>query len=607
MATVGVLSYLNARRSLQEETGRALTAVAQIKTDYIESYFSRMLTDLRQQAEMVANVRFLTELEAAFEASGKPVGEFVGSFRWEMIVDEHSADLMAFHRVYGYYDVFLIDSQGNLLFTVAREDDLGTNLLDGKYSDTLFASACAKALKTGQPVFSDFEFYAPSENAVAGFLASVLLDDDGEKVGLVAFQASIDQIDGVMQQRAGLGTRGESYLVGADLRMRSNSPLSEEQTILKDPVETEQVQAWVEAHAAPGSPLECEREAPFRYLGYRAAPVLGIHKTIELAGVRMGVIAEIDAGEAFDPVKKLLVGLLIIAGAVLVVIMVVAAALSGRITRPVADTVSLLSTAGSEILAASQEQTSTAQEQAATVQEIGSTMEELTQSGTQISDRAKQVGAAAQASSSASASGLEAVQEAAQAMEAIREQVEEVAENIVSVSERTQAVGEIISTVNEIAEQSNLLALNASIEAASAGQEGSRFSVVANEMKNLADQAKESTVQVRTILEQIQKGINTSVMLTEEAVKRVEAGKEQATASQDTIRELTGSTQESVQAFQQIVGGTGQQQIGVEQAMQGMKDIRQGAEQAIASSSQLERAAGDLNALGERLRLLVES
>ena len=102
-------------------------------------------------------------------------------------------------------------------------------------------------------------------------------------------------------------------------------------------------------------------------------------------------------------------------------------------------------------------------------------------------------------------------------MEAIREQVEEVAEKIVALSQKTQAVGEIIATVNDIAEQSNLLALNAAIEAATAGEQGSRFSVVANEMKHLADQAKEATVQVRTILGDIQKGINSSVMLTEEA------------------------------------------------------------------------------------------
>jgi methyl-accepting chemotaxis protein len=99
----------------------------------------------------------------------------------------------------------------------------------------------------------------------------------------------------------------------------------------------------------------------------------------------------------------------------------------------------------------------------------------------------------------------------------------------VALSEKTQAIGEIISTVNDLAEQSHLLALNAAIKAAAAGEQGLSFSVIAGEVKNLADQSREATIQVRVILGDIQKGINRSVMLTEEAVKRVESGKRQPT------------------------------------------------------------------------------
>jgi predicted dehydrogenase len=107
--------------------------------------------------------------------------------------------------------------------------------------------------------------------------------------------------------------------------------------------------------------------------------------------------------------------------------------------------------------------------------------------------------------------------------------------------------------------------LNAAIEAASAGEYGRRFAVVASEMKNLADQSKRATVQVRSILGDVQKAVNGSVMLTEEAVKRVESGRHQADAAERTIRALTDNIQTSVQAFQQIVAGSSQQQIGFEQ------------------------------------------
>lgn len=255
-----------------------------------------------------------------------------------------------------------------------------------------------------------------------------------------------------------------------------------------------------------------------------------------------------------------------------------------------------------EILASTQQQAAATEEQAATVQEITGTLEEINQSGAQITDRAQQVSGAIAATSSASSQGLRATQENSQIMEQIRTQVEEVAENIVTLCDRTQSIGEIIATVGDIAEQSNLLALNASIEAASAGAQGGRFSVVAHEMKSLADRAKDCTVQVRNLLGEVQKGINSSVMLTEGAVKRVESGKQQSVATENAIREMSEMTERSIQAFQQILGGANQQQIGVSQVTQGMQDIRQAVTQTAAGTAQLEKAAANLNALSQQLR-----
>ncbi len=261
-----------------------------------------------------------------------------------------------------------------------------------------------------------------------------------------------------------------------------------------------------------------------------------------------------------------------------------------------------LNASSAEILASVQQQVAGTREQAASVQEITTTVEEIGQSGNQISERAKQVAASAEATASTTTQGLQSVQIATRSMEAIREQVEAFAEHIVALSEKTQAVGEIISAVTDIAERSNLLALNAAIEAAGAGEHGNRFAVVASEMKNLADQAKESTVQVQTILGAIQKGINSSVMLTEEAVKRSEAGKEQAEKTESVIRQMADTTQESVRAFQQIIAATNQQQIGLEQVTQGMKDIRQAAGQTATASAQLEKAVVNVNALSQQLQ-----
>jgi methyl-accepting chemotaxis protein len=265
---------------------------------------------------------------------------------------------------------------------------------------------------------------------------------------------------------------------------------------------------------------------------------------------------------------------------------------------------STLNASAAQIRASTQEQAASVEEQLAALQQTAATADQITHSGARIAARAQEVIQAAQAAVLTSGNGLRAVADAARAMDAIRDQGEVVATNIVALSEKTQAIGEIITTVNDISERSHLLALNAAIEAAAAGENGRSFAVVASELKVLADQAKEATLQVRSILGEIQRGINTSVMLTEEAVKRVAVGRERSDVTERTIEEITASVQESVQTFQQIVASTNQQQIGIEQVMAALQNIRQASQQTAAGTRELDTAAGNLADLARQLMVL---
>lgn len=265
-----------------------------------------------------------------------------------------------------------------------------------------------------------------------------------------------------------------------------------------------------------------------------------------------------------------------------------------------------LNAAANEIRASTQQQAASVEEQLAAIQETAATVDEITHSGTQITRRAQAVIAAALETSQTTEAGMVAIEGTVQAMDLIREQTETVAQNIVSLSEKTAAIGDIISTVNDISERAHLLALNAAIEAAAAGEQGRSFAIVASELKTLADQAKDSTRQVRSLLGEIQRGINGSVMLTEEGVKRVAAGKEKTDTAQSTIEEMSARIQESVQTFQQIVASTNQQQIGIEQVTLALQNIRQASQQTASSTRQLDQAAGDLANLAQTLVGLTE-
>lgn len=265
-----------------------------------------------------------------------------------------------------------------------------------------------------------------------------------------------------------------------------------------------------------------------------------------------------------------------------------------------------LNVSTAEMQASVQQHAAGTTEQNAAVQQITSTLSEITRSGAQISDRAKNVAQTAEAAATASKSGIHAVNETTRAMDLIREQAEKVATNIVALTERTQSIGAIIATVNDLAERSNLLALNAAIEAAAAGEHGQSFAVVADEMKNLAGQAKDATIEVRTILSDVQHRIGTAVMQTEEAVKRVDSGKTQAVATEQTITELARSVEQSVATFEQIVAATAQQQVGIEQVTQSVHNIREASEQMASGSKEVGRAASNLAAISSQLQSAVE-
>lgn len=281
-----------------------------------------------------------------------------------------------------------------------------------------------------------------------------------------------------------------------------------------------------------------------------------------------------------------------------------------RVVEGVSSAIQKLDADTQSILDATARQISMANEQDNVVTETTATVNEVRATVTETAERAQSVAETAQHSVDISKSGTEAVSETISGMDLIRRRVEDIADNILVLSEHTQQIGEIIATVNNLADQSRMLALNASVEAARAGEEGKGFAVVAMEVRNLADQNRDATVQVREILGEIQRATNAAVMVTEEGSKGVDTGQQLVNSAGDAIRDLANAIEEAATAAMQIAASTRQQTIGMDQLTQAMRTIKHATTETVSSTMQVEAsvqrlrdAATDVNELLDDLKL----
>ena len=277
-----------------------------------------------------------------------------------------------------------------------------------------------------------------------------------------------------------------------------------------------------------------------------------------------------------------------------------------RLTADITEGVNVLGSSANEIVTATTQLAASASESAAAVSETTTTVEEVRQTAQVASQKAKNVSDSAQKAAQSSQSGRKSTEDVGAGMNRIRQQMESIAASMVRLSEQSQAIGQIMASVEDLAAQSNLLAVNAAIEAAKAGEHGKGFGVVAQEVKSLAEQSRQATNQVRTILGDIQKATTTAVMATEQGGKAVEAGTRQTEVAGESIQALASSVTEAAQAATQIAASSQQQLVGVDQVAGAMESIKQASAQNVAGAKQLETAARNLNELGQRLKQMVE-
>lgn len=260
--------------------------------------------------------------------------------------------------------------------------------------------------------------------------------------------------------------------------------------------------------------------------------------------------------------------------------------------------------AARQIGTAAQQQVSSLAQANTSVGEISTTSEEFKTTIQEFTDRARAVGEAAGETAKRTSEGRELTQASSTKVSQIRTNAEAAGESVLNLSEHMQRISEITTAVKEIAEQTKLLALNASIEAARAGEEGRGFAVVATQVRELANQSREASERIATVIADGQRAMQVVVTKIEEGNRLSDECNEMIQKTAQRFNEISSAVDQTSQAMKQIAVTAQQQQTGIAEVVTSLNEIKGGSEESVASAQQSQKAVLKLE---ERARELNEA
>jgi methyl-accepting chemotaxis protein len=576
LVAISILSFMtmyNVIADIKKEKFNSLEAVKDIKAERIETFFNLQKANL-QIAARNRNVKKLgkeliqihkdkkVQANANYPVHDEDVREAMKKYK---------PFFNAFLKAYNYYDVFLIcKKHGHVMYTQAEESDIGENLSYGKLKNSGLAQVWKKVVDTEKTQIVDMSPYAPSNNKPAMFMGTpVYIDDDFKSV--LVIQISEKPISKVMNQRQGLGKTGETYLVGSDYLMRSDS--------FKDPKNHSIEASFANPQLGSVKTIAVEnalngKNGEGLIKDYTGTSVISSYTPIDVFGLKWALVAEITEEELLEPIYDIIIEITIIAIAIFIVIItILSLALNLLLNNTVGIAIKSISSAAHEVqnssISLSKGAASLADisaNQSASVEQISATTEQTSENVASSFDNMlylKEIGTKAQEKAN---NGYSQMKKLSKSME--------------DITSSSQEINTLVNTIDEISFQTNLLALNAAVEAARAGEHGLGFAVVSEEVRNLANRSASESNKIRSVIEQ--------------SVEYAKTGDEVSKDTTNSFEDILDSIKETISVIEQVTAASSEQKEAINQIKSAIVSVDHSAQELSANSEELAASSEQL-------------